>query len=82
MPSKKVNPPTVPSTPPPPPTGTKRSAPDDDDVPSAKRARKADTAPSGVPFSPSKKRKLDEDGLILIDAADTNLDDEDIIVID
>ncbi|CAK5264981.1 unnamed protein product [Mycena citricolor] len=60
----------------------KRAAPDDegfDDVidlaPTPKRARIADVK------SPSKKRKLDEDGLILMERHDDHLED-DIIVID
>jgi len=31
---------------------------------------------------PSKKRKLDEDGLILVDSVDVDLNDADIIEID
>ncbi|KAG7439796.1 uncharacterized protein BT62DRAFT_976503 [Guyanagaster necrorhizus] len=54
----------------------KRSAPTDDDVePSAKRI-KVDTL-----SSPSKKQRLDEDGVILMDGVDDRLED-DIIVID
>ena len=30
----------------------------------------------------SKKRKLDEDGILMVDSVDVNLDDADIIVID
>ncbi|KAK0450329.1 uncharacterized protein EV420DRAFT_1621956 [Desarmillaria tabescens] len=54
----------------------KRPAPTDDDVePSAKRV-KVDAL-----SSPSKKQRLEEDGIILMDGADDRLED-DIIVID
>ncbi|KAI0327705.1 hypothetical protein GY45DRAFT_1327242 [Cubamyces sp. BRFM 1775] len=79
-------------TPPPPPVtiGKKRAAPDDDveeiDAPSAKRAR---TTGGGVgvsetPFTPSKKRRLEEDGLIMLDNAEETIEEEDtdVIVID
>ncbi|KAK1230948.1 E1 ubiquitin-activating protein uba2 [Marasmius sp. AFHP31] len=72
-----------PSLPPPPSTppraSLKRSAPDDSDIvasePSAKRM-KAD-----VLASPSKKRRLEEDGLVLMDSATDVLDDN-VIEID
>ncbi|KAH8103415.1 hypothetical protein BXZ70DRAFT_1055295 [Cristinia sonorae] len=82
QPKRKVKPRLLEKTPPPPPTGTKRSAPDDDDVPSAKRSKNNGVLQVDKSFSPSKRRKLEEDGLIMIDLADSNLDDADIIVID
>ncbi|EGN97108.1 hypothetical protein SERLA73DRAFT_92074 [Serpula lacrymans var. lacrymans S7.3] len=70
-----------PSTPPPPAPSLKRSAPDDDDVseiePSSKRLKT-----NGDVTSPNKKRKLDEDGLILLDSANDKMLDEDVIEID
>ncbi|KAI8970626.1 hypothetical protein BD414DRAFT_250378 [Trametes punicea] len=81
---------TTPSPPPPPATaGKKRSAPDDEieelDARSAKRPRKAEEA-RGVaimPFTPSKKRRLEEDGLIMLDSAEEKIEaDPDVIEID
>ncbi|CDO73925.1 hypothetical protein BN946_scf185016.g82 [Trametes cinnabarina] len=83
----------TPSPPPPPSTITskKRAAPDDEieevDAPSAKRARKdegaGDSVAGGVSFTPSKKRKLEEDGLIMLDTAEEKVeDDPDVIEID
>ncbi|KAI0658884.1 hypothetical protein C8Q70DRAFT_991217 [Cubamyces menziesii] len=79
-------------TPPPPPVtaGKKRAAPDDDieeiDAPSAKRARTTGGAVGlgETPFTPSKKRRLEEDGLIMLDNADETIEEEDpdVIVID
>ncbi|KAI9068990.1 hypothetical protein FKP32DRAFT_1587240 [Trametes sanguinea] len=77
-------------SPPPPPTTTskKRAAPDDEieeiDAPSAKRARKDDDASTlAVPFTPSKKRRLEEDGLIMLDTAEEKIEeDPDVIEID
>ncbi|KIJ64071.1 hypothetical protein HYDPIDRAFT_91418 [Hydnomerulius pinastri MD-312] len=76
-----------PSTPIPPAPSRKRSAPDDelDEVePVAKRAKT-----NGVPIvklpelgSPSKKRRLEEDGLVMLDSAADKIDDDDIIEID
>lgn len=76
----KVKPPR-PATPPP-PASKKRAAPDDDDVPAAKRARTADRLPADLVFSPSKKKRLEEDGLIMLDTADEKVEDDDIIEID
>lgn len=85
IPPVKAKPP-KPATPPPPPApiSKKRSAPDDDDIPAAKRAKTADSAPAGVHLSPSKKKRLDDDGLIMLDVADEKVEEEedDIIVID
>ncbi|KAI0339312.1 hypothetical protein BDW22DRAFT_1409173 [Trametopsis cervina] len=70
------------------PVAQKRPAPDDDDIveqPPAKRARTNGVAPLGPPVSPSKKRKLDEDGILLLDSADEKIEDvndADVIVID
>ncbi|KAH9855584.1 hypothetical protein C2E23DRAFT_813898 [Lenzites betulinus] len=76
-------------TPPPPPVlaGKKRSAPDDDieeiDVPSAKRSRTdAGTGTAKPPFTPSKKRRLEEDGLLMLDREGEIEEDLDIIEID
>ena len=74
--------PVAPSTPP--PTGTKRSAPDDDveDLePSAKRQKTNGTAPAPPPpFTPSKKKRLEDDGLIMLDNPDETLEDDVILV--
>lgn len=71
------------------PTAQKRSAPDDDDdeiieEPPTKRARTNGTAPSAPqpPISPSKKRKLDEDGILLLDSADEKADGSGVDVIE
>ncbi|KAI0674079.1 hypothetical protein C8Q78DRAFT_1012729 [Trametes maxima] len=81
-----------PATPSPPPpaalAGKKRSAPDDEvievDAPSAKRARTtADASAGPTPFTPSKKRRLEEDGLIMLESAEENIEeDPDVIEID
>ena len=65
-------------------TSVKRSAPvDDDDIlefePSAKRVKP--TVQADVISSPSKKRRLEEDGLILMEGANDKLED-DVIEID
>ncbi|KAL0581299.1 E1 ubiquitin-activating protein uba2 [Marasmius crinis-equi] len=77
-PSRKEKP-TLPPPSTPPRASLKRSAPDDNDIvelePSAKRV-KAD-----IIASPSKKRKLEEDGLVLMDSAEDKLDDN-VIEID
>lgn len=71
--------PAAPSTPP--PTGTKRSAPDDDDVePSAKRQKTNGAAPALAPFTPSKKKRLEDDGLLMLDNPDETLEDDVILV--
>ena len=71
--------PVVPSTPP--PTGTKRSAPDDDVVePSAKRQKTNGAAPAPTPFTPSKKKRLEDDGLIMLDNPHEALEDDVILV--
>lgn len=67
----------------PPPTTLKRSAPDDEIFevgPSTKRAKTNGTTNVDI-TSPSKKRRLDEDGLILMDNANDRLED-DVIEID
>ncbi|KAL6299391.1 hypothetical protein BKA93DRAFT_807192 [Sparassis latifolia] len=62
------------------PSSLKRPASDDDNVePSAKRVKTNGSAPT---FSPSKKKRLEEDGLILVDDANQQLDDDDVIEID
>ena len=82
-PPKKVKPraPT-PSTPVP---SKKRPAPDDIeeiDAPAAKRSKTVPD-PGAVPFTPSKKRRLDEDGLIMLDNAEEKIEeDPDVIEID
>ena len=80
LPPKTVKIPTTPSL--------KRSAPDDDgDIemtePPAKRVRSNGDAPSvAAPVSPSKKRKLDEDGILLLESKDEKLDDDAVEVIE
>ena len=66
------------------PTAHKRAAPDDEVIeePPAKRVRMNGSTPSGTQLSPSKKHKLDEDGILLLDSADGKADDIDIIEID
>lgn len=62
----------------------KRTAPDDDVAevePSAKRTKINGTSATDI-ASPSKKRKLEEDGLVLLDGANDRMDQEDVIVID
>ncbi|KAI0718410.1 hypothetical protein C8T65DRAFT_638983 [Cerioporus squamosus] len=82
-PPKKVKPraPT-PSTP---VSSKKRPAPDDVeeiDAPAAKRSKTVADA-GAVPFTPSKKRRLDEDGLIMLDNAEEKIEeDSDVIEID
>ena len=73
---KPVAPP--PSTPP--PQSRKRPAPDDADQPLTKRAR-TNGAPGIELTSPSKKRRLEEDGLVMLESAGEELRD-DIIEID
>ncbi|EIN04677.1 hypothetical protein PUNSTDRAFT_146335 [Punctularia strigosozonata HHB-11173 SS5] len=70
----------MPSTPPP-STAVKRPAPDDNEEPLPKRARTNGAIPDSVFASPSKKRKLDEDGLVMLDTANEELRD-DVIEID
>ncbi len=62
----------------------KRAAPDDDDLPSAKRAKTNGDPRSrpDVPFTPKKQRKLDEDGLLMMESLDEEMGDDDVIVID
>lgn len=69
-----------------PPT-LKRSAPDDDDddivvESTPKRPRTDSVAANVVPFTPRKKRRLDEEGLLLLDNANDKIDEEDVIEID
>ncbi|KAJ8507709.1 hypothetical protein ONZ45_g9959 [Pleurotus djamor] len=80
VPPKKAKPPVVPVTPPRRPL--KRAAPDDDDVePSSKRTKtevnghaKVGRAPSPL-ASPNKRRRLEEDGLVIMEHAEEALDD-------
>ena len=81
QPGKKEKPRPATPTPAPPSAAKKRPAPDDAGLeePSAKRAK------TGTLFSPSKKRKLEEDGLIVLDDADEKIEedvDPDVIEID
>ena len=70
--------------------GLKRAAPDeaDDDIeisePPAKRAKTNGTdvasalpASVTVPVTPRKKRKLDEDGILLLESKDERVEDDD-----
>jgi ubiquitin-like 1-activating enzyme E1 B len=75
-----------PSTPPLPTIAPslKRSAPDDDVIdlePSSKRIKTNGQLPPNVISSPSKRRRLEEDGLLLLDGANDKLED-DVIEID
>ena len=70
-------------------TAQKRAAPDDDDEvveePPAKRPRTngaGSVSLPNVPFSPSKKRKLDEDGILLLETADEKVDGNTVDVIE
>ncbi|KAI0634914.1 hypothetical protein C8Q77DRAFT_1104728 [Trametes polyzona] len=84
---KPPRPATPPPAPPPVVAGKKRAAPDDEieeiDAPSAKRSR-IDAGPTdGASFTPNKKRRLEEDGLIMLDNADEKIEeDPDVIEID
>ena len=75
-----------PSTPVAAPSARKRSAPDDDvaDVePLAKRAKTNGASSSSLEFgSPSKKRRLEEDGLVMLDSATDKIESDDVIEID
>ena len=88
QPPRKEKPRPATPSPPAPSLTKKRPAPDDDiqelDGPSAKRARVDGVDATGaVPFTPSKKRRLDEDGLILLDSAEEKIEeDPDVIEID
>ncbi|KAI0084615.1 hypothetical protein BDY19DRAFT_898178 [Irpex rosettiformis] len=68
------------------PTAHKRSAPDDEVVeePPTKRVRTTATSiPLVTPVTPSKKRKLDEDGILLLETANEMVEaDADVIEID
>ncbi|KAM5541730.1 hypothetical protein V8D89_004459 [Ganoderma adspersum] len=88
QPPRKEKPRPATPSPPTPSLTKKRPAPDDDiqelDAPSAKRV-KVDGADvtAAVPFTPSKKRRLEEDGLILLDSAGEKIEeDPDVIEID
>lgn len=67
-----------------PPSSRKRGAPEHEDdeltvldgPPAPKRAR---VAPEAL-TSPSKRRKLDEDGLVLLEGQDEELEDEVIVI--
>ncbi|KIK62583.1 hypothetical protein GYMLUDRAFT_164462 [Collybiopsis luxurians FD-317 M1] len=85
-PTKKEKPPVVaPSTPP--RTSLKRAAPDDDvvlldEVPSANGppAKKQKLSQPEL-ASPSKKRQLEEDGIVMLEGANDKVDDEDDVII-
>ncbi|KAG9311178.1 hypothetical protein JVU11DRAFT_8248 [Chiua virens] len=72
-----------PSTPVPVPS-RKRSAPDDDVAEVAPLPKRAKTnGPSSTEFgSPGKKRRLEEDGLVMLDSAADKMESEDVIEID
>ncbi|TBU39389.1 hypothetical protein BD309DRAFT_1012010 [Dichomitus squalens] len=84
-PPRKERPRPATPSPPTPSAAKKRPAPDDIeeiDAPPAKRGRMgADTA-SAVPFTPSKKRRLEEDGLIILDSAEEKIEEQDPDVIE
>ena len=59
----------------------KRSAPDDDDIESSQPAKKiARSLPNG-PATPSKRRKLEEDGLVLLEEQNEKVDDDDAVIV-
>lgn len=70
----------------PPPPSLKRGLPDDDTAASGSSAKRPRTnGPASAPAvnmaSPSKKRRLEEDGLLLLEKADDKMEDE-VIEID
>ncbi|TFK50549.1 hypothetical protein OE88DRAFT_1713030 [Heliocybe sulcata] len=69
-----------PSTPP-----KKRAAPDDEEVtelePAMKRLKTNGTAEPNL-YTPSKKRRLEDDGLVLLEAPNEKVEDDDIIEVD
>ncbi|KAF5364953.1 hypothetical protein D9758_008117 [Tetrapyrgos nigripes] len=79
-PPKKAKPAVIISTPP--KTSLKRSAPDDDILELEPTAKRQKSAMNQDISSPSKKRRLEEDGLIIMETADEKLEDDDVIVID
>ena len=63
----------------------KRSAPDDDDIAEQQPAKRLKTSANGNgadPYTPRKKRQLEEDGLIIVDGPEGDRDDAEVIVID
>jgi ubiquitin-like 1-activating enzyme E1 B len=88
LPSPLPSPPRLekrPPTPPPAPS-RKRSAPDDEIAevePLAKRVKTSTNGTTTLPViaSPSKRRKLEEDGLLMLSSKDDKIDD-DVIEID
>ncbi|KAF5364894.1 hypothetical protein D9758_008125 [Tetrapyrgos nigripes] len=79
-PPKKAKPAVIISTPP--KTSLKRSSPDDDILGLEPTAKRQKSAMNQDISSPSKKRRLEEDGLIIMETADEKLEDDDVIVID
>jgi ubiquitin-like 1-activating enzyme E1 B len=78
-PAKRAKPPRASTTPPTPPRIQKRPAPDGlDGAQPAKRARMA----TGHKHSSSESRRLEEDGLVLLDGDGPVDEDIDIVVID
>jgi len=76
----------LPTTPLPSPTKVvKRPAPDDDDLVEQQPTKRLKTSTNGSgadPYTPRKKRQLEEDGLIIIDGPEGDQDDTEVIVID
>jgi len=65
--------------------GAKRPAPDDDDIVEQQPAKRLKTGTNGNgagPYTPRKKRQLEEDGLIIVDGPEGDQDDAEVIVID
>jgi len=63
----------------------KRPAPDDDDIVEQQPAKRLKTSTNGNgadPYTPRKKRQLEEDGLIIVDGPEGDQDDAEVIVID
>ncbi|KZV61476.1 hypothetical protein PENSPDRAFT_643315 [Peniophora sp. CONT] len=89
LPSIMPSPAKRPAKPAPPPPASpaalgKRSAPDDDDIEAAQPAKKVARGsglPNGPP-TPSKRRMLEEDGLVLLEQGEKVDDDDDVIVLD
>ena len=63
----------------------KRPAPDDDDIAEQQPAKRLKTSTNGNgadPYTPRKKRQLEEDGLIIVDGPEGDQDDAEVIIID
>ena len=84
-PPRKEKPRPATPSPPTPSAAKKRPAPDDIeeiDAPPAKRSRAGADTSAAAPFTPSKKRRLEEDGLIMLDSAEEQIEEQDPDVIE